>query len=168
MIRRIFPAPSFREAGNGQAVDFSMHVSGASTVQTHVIAAHSSQSFSYGCARVGVPHQQRISRLTLPCRPAELLPLKRATALGLLAIHALRSGLTLGTGAPHLPQYFVRKPSTAALTSWKWLSSTQCPPSSRHSSIVGRSRLYACAASTEMYWSLSPQSTSVGVFATRK
>jgi hypothetical protein len=40
-----------------QVVDFSIHVSGASTVQTHVIPAHSSQSFSYGCPRVGAPRR---------------------------------------------------------------------------------------------------------------
>src|SRR5258706_11792859 len=48
--------PPGPETGNfGQVVDFSTHVSGASTVQTHVIPARRSHSFSYGCPGVGAP-----------------------------------------------------------------------------------------------------------------
>ena len=36
---------------------FSIHVSGASTVQTHIIPARRSHSFSYGCPGVGAPNQ---------------------------------------------------------------------------------------------------------------
>ncbi len=39
----------------GQGVDFSIYVSGASTVQTHVIPVRPSHSFSYGCPGVGAP-----------------------------------------------------------------------------------------------------------------
>src|ERR1700737_4347329 len=35
----------------GQVVDFSIHVSGASTVQTHIVPARRSHSFSYGCPK---------------------------------------------------------------------------------------------------------------------
>jgi len=49
------PGPETKEIS--QSVDFSIHVSGASTVQTHVIPARRSQSFSYGCPGVGAPHQ---------------------------------------------------------------------------------------------------------------
>ncbi len=47
------PGPETKEIS--QAVDFSIHVSGASTVQTHAIPARRSQSFSYGCPGVGAP-----------------------------------------------------------------------------------------------------------------
>jgi hypothetical protein len=47
------PGPETKEIS--QSVDFSIHVSGASTVQTHVIPARRSHSFSYGCPRVGAP-----------------------------------------------------------------------------------------------------------------
>jgi len=47
------PGPETKEIS--QIVDFSIHVSGASTVQTHVIPARRSHSFSYGCPRVGAP-----------------------------------------------------------------------------------------------------------------
>jgi DNA-binding transcriptional MocR family regulator len=49
------PGPETKEISQG--VDFSIHVSGASTAQTHVILIHRSQSFSYGCPRMGAPNQ---------------------------------------------------------------------------------------------------------------
>ena len=48
------PGPETKEISQG--VDFSIHVSGASTVQTHVIPARRAQSFSYGCPGVGAPN----------------------------------------------------------------------------------------------------------------
>src|ERR1700704_761493 len=44
---------------------FSIHVSGASTVQTHVIPARLCQLFSYGCPGVGAPNPKDKSRNTL-------------------------------------------------------------------------------------------------------
>ena len=49
------PGPETKKISQG--VDFSIHVSGASTVQTHVIPARRSHSFSYGCPGVGAPDQ---------------------------------------------------------------------------------------------------------------
>jgi site-specific DNA recombinase len=49
------PGPETKKISQG--VDFSIHVSGASTVQTHVIPARRSHSFSYGCPRTGAPNQ---------------------------------------------------------------------------------------------------------------
>ena len=49
------PGPETTEIS--QSVDFSIHVSGASTAQTHVIPIRRSQSFSYGCPRMGAPDQ---------------------------------------------------------------------------------------------------------------
>ena len=50
------PGPETKETSQG--VDFSIHVSGASTVQTHVIPVRRSHSFSYGCPRVGAPEHR--------------------------------------------------------------------------------------------------------------
>jgi len=47
------PGPETKKFSLG--VDFSIHVSGAATVQTHVIPARRSHSFSYGCPRLGAP-----------------------------------------------------------------------------------------------------------------
>ncbi len=44
------PGPETKKISQG--VDFSIHVSGASTVQTHVIPARRSHSFSYGCPSI--------------------------------------------------------------------------------------------------------------------
>src|SRR5262249_45575245 len=49
------PGPETKEIS--QSVDFSIHVSGAPTVQTHVIPVRPSHSFSYGCPRMGAPRQ---------------------------------------------------------------------------------------------------------------
>jgi hypothetical protein len=54
------PGPETKKISQG--VDFSIHVSGASTVQTHVIPARRSYSFSYGCPTVGAPNQPLICR----------------------------------------------------------------------------------------------------------
>jgi hypothetical protein len=48
-VRRMRSGPETKEISQG--VDFSIHVSGASTAETHVIPVRRSHSFSYGCAR---------------------------------------------------------------------------------------------------------------------
>jgi CubicO group peptidase (beta-lactamase class C family) len=45
----------FADAPEHWKVDFPIHMSDASTVQTHVIPARRSHSFSYGCPGVGAP-----------------------------------------------------------------------------------------------------------------
>src|SRR5438132_3187884 len=62
------PGPETKKIS--QVVDFSIHVSGASTVQTHVIPARRSHSFSYGCPGVGALNF--IGRS--PLRRADLCP----------------------------------------------------------------------------------------------
>ena len=53
------PTPPGPEIRNFELSDvFSIHVSGASTVQTHVIPARLCQLFSYGCPGVGAPEQR--------------------------------------------------------------------------------------------------------------
>ena len=49
------PGPETKKINQG--VEFSIHVSGASTVQTHAIPARRSHSFSYGCPGVGASNQ---------------------------------------------------------------------------------------------------------------